>query len=77
MAAIPPTLQVQLSSATSVALSWGSTAGRTYQLLTATNLPAAIWLKEGPPFPGIGGVLSTNLLIGIEPQKFYRLQLNN
>jgi len=77
VAAIPPMLQVQLVSANSVALSWGSTAGRTYQLQTATKLPAANWLNLGAAFPGTGGVLTTNIPIGSESVKFFRLQSSN
>ena len=58
-------------------LSWPSFSGLQYQLLSATNLPAANWLNEGVPIPGTGGSLSTNLPIGPEPRKFFRLLIDN
>jgi sugar lactone lactonase YvrE len=59
---------------TNLLLSFPSQTGASYQLQSATNLPAATWLNEGPPFPGTGGVLMTNLPIGPAPAKFFRLQ---
>lgn len=55
---------------------WLSQAGVWYQLQFATNLPAAAWTPEGLPLAGTGGVLTTNVSIGPEPQKFFRLRAN-
>jgi hypothetical protein len=74
---IPPVLRVAAVTSGIVGLQWPSTSGRRYQLQSATNLPAASWAAEGPPFPGTGGVLATNLPIGSGPAKFFRLQLSN
>jgi len=74
VSSLPPTLQVERLSASSIALSWESTAGKTYQLQSATNLPAAIWQNEGVSFSGTGGVLTTNLPISSAPVKFFRLR---
>jgi hypothetical protein len=57
-----------------VLLSLPTQTGSSYQFQSTTNLPAANWLNEAAPFPGTGGVLSTNLPIGPEPAKFFRLQ---
>ena len=46
-------------------------------VLVTTNLPAASWLDKGAPFPGTGGLLSTSLPIGPEPNQFFRLQIQN
>jgi sugar lactone lactonase YvrE len=62
---------------TNFRLSFLTETGASYQLESAANLPAATWLNEGPPFPGTGGVLSTNIPLGTEPRKFFRLQLSN
>ena len=77
VASIPPPLWIERASASSVALSWESTAGRRYQLQSATNLPAAIWLNYALPFPGTRGVLTTNIPLSSEPKKFFRLQIDN
>jgi len=58
-------------------LEWPSVTGTSYQLQSATNLPAANWLNEGAPFNGTGGMLQTNLPVSTEPQRFFRLQLLN
>ena len=58
-------------------LSWTSRTNVLYQLQSATNLPATTWFNEGAPFPGTGGVLTTNLPLGPELRKFFRLQANN
>ena len=54
---------------------WPSAVGLSYQLQSATNLPVTTWLNEGLPFPGTGGVLTTNFSLGPEPSKFFRLRL--
>ena len=54
-------------------LSWPSFTGLQYQLLSATNLPTATWINEGPPFAGTGGVLTTNFPLGPERSKLFRL----
>ena len=56
---------------------WPSAGGLSYQLQSATNLPATIWFNEGPPFPGTGGTVGTNLSLGPEPKRFFRLQIEN
>ena len=60
-------------SANTLNLRWPSAVGLQYQLQSATNLPATTWFDEGAPFPGTGGVLTTNLPTGPEPSKFFRL----
>ena len=77
VAALPPSLQVRLAAAASLAISWESTYGRAYQLQTATTLPGASWLNLGAPFPGTGSLITTNFPIGPEPVKFFRLQSGN
>jgi hypothetical protein len=72
---IPPVLQLAPAASGTVALQWAATAGLHYQLQSVSNLPAANWLDEGGPFIGTGGVLTTNLPIGPEPKKFFRLLL--
>lgn len=76
---IPATFKVTASfllSPERLRLEWPSVPGFSYQLQSATNLPAASWLSEGAPFPGTGGVLATNLPLGPEPGKFFRLRLS-
>ena len=54
---------------------WQSAVGLQYQFQSATNLPTVTWLNEGALFTGTGSPLSTNLPIGPEPRKFFRLLL--
>ena len=72
-----PLVLTTTRSANSLQFRWPSALGLEYQLQSATNLPATTWLDEGALFPGTGGVLSTNLPLGPEPAKFYRLQIGN
>ncbi|HEY9174895.1 MAG TPA: LamG-like jellyroll fold domain-containing protein [Verrucomicrobiae bacterium] len=75
----PPTARPSLAVARSgeqLMFTWPSQTGTWYQLQSATNLPAAAWTPEGLPLAGTGGVLTTNVSIGPEPQKFFRLRAN-
>ena len=56
-------------------LIWPSATGLSYQLQSATNLPAASWLNEGAPLNGTGGQLTNSLPIGAQPSKFFRFLL--
>jgi len=56
-------------------LIWSSATGLSYQLQSATNLPAASWLNEGAPLNGTGGLLTNSLPFGVQPRKFFRLLL--
>jgi hypothetical protein len=56
-------------------LIWPSATGLSYQLQSATNLPAASWLNEGAPLNGTGGLLTNSLPIGAQPSKFFRFLL--
>jgi hypothetical protein len=58
-----------------LSLIWSSATGLSYQLQSATNLPAASWLNEGAPLNGTGGLLTNNLPIGAQPRKFFRFLL--
>jgi hypothetical protein len=59
----------------SLSLIWSSATGLSYQLQSATNLPAASWLNEGAPLNGTGGLLTNRLPIGAQPKKYFRLLL--
>ena len=58
-------------------LTWTSVTNRSYQLQAAPSLPAVSWADEGLPFAGTGGVLATNIPVGPEQRKFFRLQIGN
>jgi probable HAF family extracellular repeat protein len=60
-------------SGTNVTVSFPTETGFNYQLQSAAALPATSWQNEGSPFPGTGGVLTTNFPLGPEPSKFFRL----
>jgi hypothetical protein len=51
--------------------------GLNYQLQSSTSLLPDSWTNEGVPFAGTGAQLTTNLLIGTEPEKFFRLKIGN
>ena len=70
-----PPMVSSIAVGSNLQLTWPSVAGQRYQLQSATNLPAATWLEEGLPFDGTGSVLTTNIPIGLEPIKFFRLVL--
>jgi len=70
----PPTMSSSLLGS-SLTLAWPTVVGFSYQLQSATNLAPAGWANEGAPFNGNGSLLSTNIPIGPEPRKFFRLQL--
>ncbi|MEI8043177.1 MAG: C-type lectin domain-containing protein [Verrucomicrobiota bacterium] len=72
-----PLILTTTRSGTALSFRWPSARGLQYRIQWATNLPATSWLDEGVPVPGTGGVLSTNLPLGPEPAKFYRLQIGN
>ena len=72
-----PLVLTTTRSANSLQFRWPSALGLEYQLQSATNLPVTTWLDEGAPFPGTGGVMSTNLSLGPEPKRFFRLQIEN
>ncbi|HNQ90169.1 MAG TPA: hypothetical protein PKM73_16245 [Verrucomicrobiota bacterium] len=59
---------------TQVQLSWETLEGRQDQLQSTPQLPATVWLDEGSPFPGAGGLVLTNLTIGPQPAMFFRLE---
>ena len=76
-ALLPESISLTLRLNGGLQFEWPSVTGALYQLQSATSLPAANWLDEGAPFPGTGGVLTTNLPLGPEPRKFFRLQIEN
>ncbi len=68
----PPNLTARQTGG-NLSLIWPSAAGLSYQLQSATNLPAASWVNEGAPLNGTGGLLTNSVPIGAEPKKFFRL----
>ena len=55
-------------------LSFPTETGLQYQLQSTTNLPAASWENEGAVRLGTGGLMATNLVIGPQAAKFFRVQ---
>jgi hypothetical protein len=70
----PPTATASQTGG-NLSLIWPSATGLSYQLQSATNLPAASWLNQGTPLIGTGGLLTNSLPIGAQPRKFFRLLL--
>jgi hypothetical protein len=75
LVSIPPVLQAASVAGGTVALQWSSVSGGQYQLQSNPQLSATGWMNEGAPFTGTGGLLVTNMIIGSETQKYFRLQL--
>jgi hypothetical protein len=73
---LPPEITAMQHGST-LLLTWPSVANVNYQLQTTTNLPAVAWFDEGAPIAGTGSMLSTNLPLGSEPAKFFRLKTAN
>ena len=70
-ATVPVPFHVTLRrEANGATLSFLSSAGTRYQILTATALPATDWEPVGGPIPGSGGVLTTNIPFGPETSRF-------
>ena len=75
MSLVVPSLTATRNGA-ALTLSWNSLENIFYQLQSSTTLAATSWINEGTSIPGNGGVLSTSVSIGPEPQKFFRLKLS-
>ena len=76
---LDPTTNTEIQGAlqqagNSLGLTWSSATSLSYQIQSATNLPAS-WQNEGAPFSGTGNVMSTNIPIVPGPKKFFRLRL--
>jgi len=50
--------------------------GLNYQLQSSPSLLPDSWTDVSSPIPGTGTQLTTNLPIGPEPEKFFRLRLD-
>jgi hypothetical protein len=71
----PPTV---LSAATTTqngtfSLSWNAIVGGTYQMQYTTNLAPVIWLDLGDPVTASNSTMTASDIIGLNPQRFYRL----
>lgn len=71
-ATVPVPFHVTLRrEANGATLSFVSSAGTRYQILTATALPSTDWEPVGDPIPGSGGVITTNIPSGLEASRFF------
>lgn len=71
-ATVPVPFHVTLRrEAKGVTLSFLSSAGTRYQILTATVLSTIDWEAVGDPIPGSGGVITTNIPFGPETSRFF------
>jgi hypothetical protein len=71
----PPTV---LSASTTqnggaFSLTWNTIAGETYQLQYTTNLAPANWLDLDGPITATNSTMTASDIIGLNPQRFYRL----
>lgn len=69
----PPKLISTTYSNNAVYFSWLSAPGLQYQVQSRTNLASGSWANFGAPFPGTGGLLSTNNLTTGSLIRFFRV----
>jgi hypothetical protein len=58
-----------------IALTWSSVSGQSYQLLYKTNLTDAAWVNLGSPVIATNSITSATDVIGPDLQRFYRVEL--
>jgi hypothetical protein len=60
-----------------LALSWQTITSETYQLVYKDNLAAPTWTPVAGPIPGTGNSIIVTNNLGLSPQRFFRLVINN
>jgi hypothetical protein len=73
--ALPPNLSLAAVSNNTVAFTWSTFPGQTYQIEYKDNLNDPVWLPLSIPFPGDGIVLTLTNCAGTSGQRFFRLRI--
>jgi len=69
----PPAFQMLTLTGNTFAFSWNAVTGTVYQLQYKTNLLQTNWINLGGAITAADVTVSTNDVIGPDPQRFYRL----
>jgi hypothetical protein len=70
-----PTVASVTETGGAIAFSWSAIAGRQYQVQCTTDLLSGVWQNVGGPFTATNTTLSASNIIGLDPQRFYRVAL--
>jgi hypothetical protein len=73
MALLPPDLIVGDLNGGMLSLSWAGVTGKIYQVQYAESLGSPQWINLGPAQPGTGGLLSYQIDLANDGQRFYRI----
>jgi hypothetical protein len=73
--ALPPITLAIAASNGGYTFTWNATSNLTYQLQSATNLVAPVWIDFGGPITATSNFVSTNAVVGADGQRFYRVRL--
>lgn len=68
-----PVFQMLTLTDNTFAFSWNAVTGTVYQLQYTTNLSQPNWINLGGAITAANVTVSTNVVIGPDPQRFYRL----
>ncbi|MBI5388537.1 MAG: hypothetical protein HZA90_28055, partial [Verrucomicrobia bacterium] len=58
---------------TTLTVSWPAIAGRTYRLVSRTNLTDGVWEPYGADLPAAGGSVSADINTASGPHRFFRV----
>jgi hypothetical protein len=72
----PPAFSQDVWTNQSLILTWTALAGRTYQLLYATNLPTTNWVNLGSYISATNGLIIGLDSLPSDPQRFYQVTLS-
>jgi len=70
---VVPVEETPMEILSAVELSWGTSAGVTYQLQSRSDVDGGLWEDLGKPFTGNGGVMSVFQSTSLSPRRFFRL----
>jgi uncharacterized repeat protein (TIGR03803 family) len=70
---MPPVLQPVSSTGSTLAITWTSVSGQTYQVQCSSNIFSASWQPLGSPVIATNGTMTILDSIGSAQQKFYRV----
>ncbi|HEY5233368.1 MAG TPA: lamin tail domain-containing protein [Verrucomicrobiae bacterium] len=73
---VPVPLNLQIVG-TNLIFNWTGIPGQIYQLEYKTNLTDPVWIPQGSPITGNGGMLTTTNDFGASSQRFFHLRLVN
>lgn len=71
----PPTIEMAAQTGSIVTLTWGATAGQSYQVQYCTDLTLTNWMNLGTPIIATEARATASDVVGPDPQRFYRVVL--